>query len=253
MNDTARSVSALLHEAGETHHQVFRIVDGVDEDWASWYAAWLVNLSELPQLLGARPSEASSCTCWFTSTGNTARRNRRSAGKTTTHRRRSITSPPNLGPAATLLATHDRRRDRFARPAPDPTARYSPRQTRIRGGTMLVSVFVRRLGEDTTYEDFQAGVAPEDRVRCSDQGPRRHRGQRTNTRRDAAIRGLVEPAQLGGVTPAPAHGARRHQWRAGVPSSPAGTAPRRRSTTRAAVQENSRAPKPRPVTGEKYS
>ena len=48
-------VSALLHEAGETHHQVFRIVDGADDDWASWYADWLVNRSELPELLGVAP------------------------------------------------------------------------------------------------------------------------------------------------------------------------------------------------------
>jgi hypothetical protein len=54
MSDLA-AISALLHEAGETHHQVFRIVDGVDPDWASWYADWLVNLSELPDLLGSKP------------------------------------------------------------------------------------------------------------------------------------------------------------------------------------------------------
>jgi hypothetical protein len=48
-------VSELLHEAGETHHRVFRIVDGADDDWASWYAWWLINLSELPDLLGAKP------------------------------------------------------------------------------------------------------------------------------------------------------------------------------------------------------
>ncbi len=54
MTDTTR-VSALLHEAGETHHQVFRIVDGADGDWASWYADWLVHLSELPTLLGVTP------------------------------------------------------------------------------------------------------------------------------------------------------------------------------------------------------
>ena len=48
-------VSRLLHEAAETHHRVFRIVDGADDDWASWYADWLVNLSELPTLLDARP------------------------------------------------------------------------------------------------------------------------------------------------------------------------------------------------------
>jgi hypothetical protein len=34
---------------------VFRIVDGEDPDWASWYADWLLNLSELPRLLGETP------------------------------------------------------------------------------------------------------------------------------------------------------------------------------------------------------
>jgi hypothetical protein len=48
-------VVALLQEAAETHHRVYRITDGADEDWASWYADWLLALSELPQLLGARP------------------------------------------------------------------------------------------------------------------------------------------------------------------------------------------------------
>ena len=33
----------------------YRIVDGDDPDWASWYADWLRDLSELPQLLGAAP------------------------------------------------------------------------------------------------------------------------------------------------------------------------------------------------------
>jgi len=46
-------VAELLHEAAETHHVVYRIVDGADDDWASWYGDWLVRLSELPQLLGA--------------------------------------------------------------------------------------------------------------------------------------------------------------------------------------------------------
>src|SRR6266478_8378501 len=52
---TLEQVSGLLHEAGETHHRVFRIVDGADDDWASWYAQWLIDLSELPDLLGVRP------------------------------------------------------------------------------------------------------------------------------------------------------------------------------------------------------
>lgn len=48
-------VAELLREVAETHHVVYRIVDGADDDWASWYADWLVRLSELPQLLRAKP------------------------------------------------------------------------------------------------------------------------------------------------------------------------------------------------------
>ncbi len=48
-------IAELLHQAGETHHTVFGIVDGVDDDWATWYSDWLVNLSELPTLLGTKP------------------------------------------------------------------------------------------------------------------------------------------------------------------------------------------------------
>jgi hypothetical protein len=48
-------IATLLQEAAETHHRVFRISDGVDKDWASWYADWLLDLSELSDLLGARP------------------------------------------------------------------------------------------------------------------------------------------------------------------------------------------------------
>ncbi len=55
MTDKLEHISGLLHEAGETHHRVFRIVDGADDDWASWYAQWLIDLSELPGLLGSRP------------------------------------------------------------------------------------------------------------------------------------------------------------------------------------------------------
>ena len=48
-------VAELLHEAAETHHRVYRITDGDDADWASWYSDWLVRLSELPALLGRTP------------------------------------------------------------------------------------------------------------------------------------------------------------------------------------------------------
>ena len=54
MTDTA-TIAQLLDEAAETHHRVYRITDGADDDWASWYADWLLDHSELPELLGARP------------------------------------------------------------------------------------------------------------------------------------------------------------------------------------------------------
>jgi hypothetical protein len=54
-DDVTAKVAELLHEAGETHHRVYRIVDGEDADWASWYSEWLSTLSELPDLVGVRP------------------------------------------------------------------------------------------------------------------------------------------------------------------------------------------------------
>ncbi|MEV8637158.1 hypothetical protein AB0395_36505 [Streptosporangium sp. NPDC051023] len=55
MDKRVEQVRDVLHEAAETHHEVYRIVDGADDDWASWYADWLINLSELPNLLGTTP------------------------------------------------------------------------------------------------------------------------------------------------------------------------------------------------------
>jgi hypothetical protein len=52
---TADRIAELLHEAAETHHVVYRIVDGHDPDWASWSADWLLNLSELPDEFGSKP------------------------------------------------------------------------------------------------------------------------------------------------------------------------------------------------------
>jgi hypothetical protein len=51
----ARTIDELLREAAETHHRVYRITDGADDDWASWYADWLLDLSELAPVLGTRP------------------------------------------------------------------------------------------------------------------------------------------------------------------------------------------------------
>ena len=54
MSDPSR-IADLLHEAAETHHVVWRLTDGEDPDWASWYADWLLDHSELPELLGRAP------------------------------------------------------------------------------------------------------------------------------------------------------------------------------------------------------
>jgi hypothetical protein len=51
----AGRVAELLHEAAETHHRVYRITDGEDPDWASWYGDWLIHLSELPEMLARKP------------------------------------------------------------------------------------------------------------------------------------------------------------------------------------------------------
>ena len=54
MDEPVKELSALLHQAAETHHQVFAITDGDDPDWATWYADWLINLSRFSDLVGAR-------------------------------------------------------------------------------------------------------------------------------------------------------------------------------------------------------
>jgi hypothetical protein len=54
VTDSGR-VAALLEEAAEIHHRVYRITDGIDADWASWYADWLLRLSELSTVLGSTP------------------------------------------------------------------------------------------------------------------------------------------------------------------------------------------------------
>jgi hypothetical protein len=55
-------VAALLIEVADLHHRVYRRTDGADPDWPTWYAAWLVELSELPDLLG-RPPTRTELTC----------------------------------------------------------------------------------------------------------------------------------------------------------------------------------------------
>ena len=55
MDERTQKISDVLHQAAETHHIVYRSTDGDDPDWASWYSDWLVNRSELPDLLDVPP------------------------------------------------------------------------------------------------------------------------------------------------------------------------------------------------------
>ena len=69
MTEPIERVRSLLHEAAETHHQVYRITDGADDDWASWYADWLTRLSELPDVL-SRPPVRSELTYYLVALDN---------------------------------------------------------------------------------------------------------------------------------------------------------------------------------------
>jgi len=53
--EATEAIANLLREAGRAHHVVYRITDGDDPDWASWYADWLLTLSELPSLVARVP------------------------------------------------------------------------------------------------------------------------------------------------------------------------------------------------------
>ena len=58
MDERTQRVSHLLNEAGEVHRVVYRITDGEDDDWASFYADWLIDHSELPETLGRAPTRS---------------------------------------------------------------------------------------------------------------------------------------------------------------------------------------------------
>ena len=51
-------IAELLHEAAEAHHVVYRIVDGDDPDWASWYADWLLVSRNSPCCWAPRPQSS---------------------------------------------------------------------------------------------------------------------------------------------------------------------------------------------------
>jgi hypothetical protein len=84
MNERTQRVSALLHEAGEVHHVVYRITDGADDDWASFYADWLIDHSELPEALGRAPTRRHLVHELVESEQPLPRPRRRHAGRTST-------------------------------------------------------------------------------------------------------------------------------------------------------------------------
>jgi hypothetical protein len=49
------AVVDLMREVADLHHRVYRLTDGDDPDWATWYATWLVERSELSRLVGRTP------------------------------------------------------------------------------------------------------------------------------------------------------------------------------------------------------
>ena len=53
-----QKLSEILHQAAETHHEVYKKVEGNDPDWALWYAHWLLNLSDFPDILGKEMLES---------------------------------------------------------------------------------------------------------------------------------------------------------------------------------------------------
>lgn len=62
MNDErVTKLGELLHQAGELHHVYYGDVDGVDDDWATFYLQWLLSRSPFPQPL-ARPPVRSGLT-----------------------------------------------------------------------------------------------------------------------------------------------------------------------------------------------
>lgn len=58
MDELVSRVAAVLAEAHRVHAVVSERANGVDEDWALFYAWWLVRWSALPELLPRLPGVA---------------------------------------------------------------------------------------------------------------------------------------------------------------------------------------------------
>ncbi|MDQ1322743.1 MAG: hypothetical protein QG587_76 [Chloroflexota bacterium] len=58
MGDRTGRLAGILEEAHEVHAVETRRTNGVDPDWALFYAWWLLNWSDFPGVLGRSPSLA---------------------------------------------------------------------------------------------------------------------------------------------------------------------------------------------------
>lgn len=56
MQEQQTALAELFRSVGGAHHQAFLATNGDDEDWAIWYADFLVD--KLPPLLGKRLSRS---------------------------------------------------------------------------------------------------------------------------------------------------------------------------------------------------
>jgi hypothetical protein len=58
LDDRTDRLAGILERAHEVHAMVAERTGGVDPDWALFYAWWLLNWSDFPDVLGRKPSLA---------------------------------------------------------------------------------------------------------------------------------------------------------------------------------------------------
>lgn len=56
MNEKASRLAAVLDRAEQVHGIVTERAGGADPDWALFYAWWLINWSDLPEILESTPA-----------------------------------------------------------------------------------------------------------------------------------------------------------------------------------------------------
>jgi hypothetical protein len=56
VTEQARRLGAVLERAEHVHGVVTERTGGADAEWALFYAWWLINWSDLPEILGSTPA-----------------------------------------------------------------------------------------------------------------------------------------------------------------------------------------------------